>query len=365
MRRIFPHFAGAVFAALSALALCPVPALAGAAVFPAPSGRADARVMTIYSSLDEPLAAPMIKGFQEVYPNISVRYEDMLTGEIYDRIVHETDAHEKTADFAFSSAMDLQVKLANDGYAQASLLPMSDRWPDWANWRDTVYALTFEPAVFVYNKPAFKDRKPPATRAELVEFLKSEGPAIRGRIGTYDIERSGVGFLFMSRDQEQFGDIWSVIGAMGEAGVKLYSTSEAILERVADGRFLLGYNIVGSYASDWAARHPEVGILLPKDYTVVMSRIGLVPHAAASPDLGKLYLQFLMSKEGQTIMARELQIPAVSPEVAGNNTATTMRELLGGQLKPVPVSLGLMVYLDQVKRARLIARWNEVLRLHK
>jgi iron(III) transport system substrate-binding protein len=28
----------------------------------------------------------------------------------------------------------------------------------------------------------------------------------------------------------------------------------------------------------------------------------------------------------------------------------------------VPVSLGLMVYLDQVKRARLISKWNEVLR---
>ncbi len=53
----------------------------------------------------------------------------------------------------------------------------------------------------------------------------------------------------------------------------------------------------------------------------------------------------------------------MSPEVAGENTANTMREMLGGQLKPVPVSPGLMVYLDQVKRARLIARWNEMLRL--
>jgi iron(III) transport system substrate-binding protein len=40
-----------------------------------------------------------------------------------------------------------------------------------------------------------------------------------------------------------------------------------------------------------------------------------------------------------------------------------MREMLGGQLKPVPVSLGLMVYLDQVKRARLISKWNDELRL--
>jgi iron(III) transport system substrate-binding protein len=58
-----------------------------------------------------------------------------------------------------------------------------------------------------------------------------------------------------------------------------------------------------------------------------------------------------------------LQIPAVSPDVAGENTANTMPEMLRGQLKPGPVSPGLMVYLDQVKRARLIARWNEVLRL--
>lgn len=345
------------------LVVLPLSTQAAPIVFPAPSGKADAQTVVVYSSLDEPLATPMIKGFQAANPDVAVRYEDMLTGEIYDRIVKETDAGEKTADFAFSSAMDLQVKLSNDGYAQRSDLPMSGRWPQWANWRNTAYALTFEPAVFVYHKPSFRDEKPPSTRAEFVDYMKRHGSEIYGKIGTYDIERSGVGFLFMARDQEQFGDIWSVIGAMGEAGVKLYSTSGAILERVSDGRFVLGYNIVGSYAADWASRHPDVGIVLPRDYTVVMSRIGLVPQAAASPDLGRRYLEFFMSKEGQTIMARELQIPAVSPDIAGNNTATTMSEILGAQLRPVPVSPGLMVYLDQVKRARLIARWNEVLRL--
>ena len=345
----------ALFMAAHALAAEP-------AFFPARDGNTDAPVLLVYSSLDEPLARPMIRGFQEANPDIAVRYEELLTGEVYDRIVHETDAGEKTADFAFSSAMDLQVKLSNDGYAQRSDLPLSASWPQWANWRNTAYALTFEPAVFAYHKPSFVDEPPPASRAELIDYLKRHGPEAHGRIGTYDIERSGVGFLFLSRDQEQFGDIWTVIQAMGEAGVKLYSTSSAILERVADGRFAIGYNILGSYAADWASRNPDVGIVLPKDYTVVMSRIGLVPQAAASPDLGRRYLAFFMSKEGQTIMARELQIAAVSPEVAGENTASAMRALLGAQLKPVPVSPGLMVYLDQVKRARLIARWNEVLR---
>ncbi len=338
-------------------------ARAGTTVFPARSGDPAARMLVVYSSLDEPVAQPMIEAFQTAHPDVAVRYEDMLTGEIYDRIVKETDSGARTADFAFSSAMDLQVKLSNDGYAQRSDLPMSPRWPAWANWRNTAYALTFEPAVFVYHKPSFVNEKPPATRAEFVDYLKRKGDLIHGRIGTYDIERSGVGFLFMARDQEQFGDIWSVIQTMGAAGVKLYSTSSAILERIADGRFVLGYNILGSYAADWASRHPDLGIVLPKDYTVVMSRIGLVPQAAASPDLGRTYLEFFMSREGQTIMARQLQIAAVSPDVAGENTATTLQEQLGKQLRPVPVSPGLMVYLDQVKRARLISRWNEVLRL--
>ena len=189
--------------------------------FPAASGKADAETLVVYSSLDEPLATPMIEGFQKAHPDVAVSYEDMLTGEIYDRIVRETDAGEKTADFAFSSAMDLQVKLSNDGYAQRSDLPMSARWPAWANWRNTAYALTFEPAVFVYHKPSFVNKKPPATRAEFVDFLEHHAKEVHGRIATYDIERSGVGFLFMSRDQEQFGDIWNVIKSMGTAGVKV------------------------------------------------------------------------------------------------------------------------------------------------
>lgn len=331
-------------------------------VFPALDGNQGGRVLTVYSALDTPVAKPIVAGFQAANPDVVVRYEELLTSDIYDRIVAETDAGRPTADLAFSSAMDLQVKLANDGYAQESELPMSARWPRWANWRNTAYALTFEPAVFVYHKPSFREAPPPATRGQFVGYLKEQGDRVFGRIATYDIERSGVGFMFMSRDQEQFPDIWSVVRAMGGAGVKLYSTSSAILERIADGRFVLGYNIVGSYAADWAARDPDIGIVLPKDYTIVMSRIGLVPKAAREPDLGRRYLEYMMSAEGQSLMARELHIAAVNPDVSGDNTANSMQAAMGAQLRPVPVSPGLMVYLDQVKRSRMIRRWNEALR---
>lgn len=346
---------------LVGLATATSAALADPTVFPAAAG-ARIGTVSVYSSLDTPLAQSMIAGFQRVNPGIEVRYEELLTTDVYDRIVAETDRGAATADIAFSSAMDLQVKLANDGYAQPSELPLSDRWPRWANWRDTAYALTFEPAVFVYHKPSFAGRTPPATRGEFVEFLRHGGDSLFGKVATYDIERSGVGFMFMARDQEQFADIWSVVRAFGAAGGRLYSTSAAILERVTDGRFVLAYNILGSYAADWASRHPDVGIVLPRDYTIVMSRIGLVPKAAAAPELGRLFLEYFMSAEGQTVLARELHIAAVNPDVSGENTASMLQTTMGAQLRPVPVGPGLLVYLDQVKRARLIDRWNKALR---
>ncbi len=345
---------------LLAAALTALPASAETFRFPAPSG-ASGDTLVIYSSLDEHLAAPLIEGFQHENPGIGVDYEELLNGEIHDRIVAETDAGGRTADFAFSSAMDLQIKLANDGYARETVVADSDDWPRWANWRNTAYALTFEPAVLVYHKPDFIDRPPPSTRFELVDWLRQGGPAVQGRIGTYDIERSAVGYLFLARDQEHFPDIWSVIRAMGAAEVQQFPTSQDILERVSDGRLAVGYNILGSYAAEWARSHPQVGLVLPRDFTVVVSRVGLVPRAGRRPDLGARFLAYFMSRSGQTILAEKLRLPAVSLEVSDENSARAMEAALGAQLRPAAVSPGLLVYLDQAKRKRLIERWRAAL----
>lgn len=334
---------------------------AAATLFPAIEDEAAARTLTVYSSLDEDVSRPLIRAFQAVHPEVAVSYHDLQSLEIYERVLRETDAGGQTADLVISSAMDLQLKLVNDGYAMPVPEIDANAWPDWASWRNSAFGLTFEPSVIVYHKPSFEDLPLPQNRADLVTLLQ-ESDEIYGRVATYDVERSGLGFLFLARDLEHNRDIWDLVSAFGTAGVKLYSNSSAILDRVADGRFVLGYNILGSYARGWATRVPDLGVILPKDYTVVMSRIALVPEAAANPDLGRLLLAFLMSVPGQTIMAEDLQLPALNPQLVGDNTATAMRRRFGAQLRPITLSPGLVVYLDQVKRSRFIERWNEALR---
>ncbi|HQY44627.1 MAG TPA: ABC transporter substrate-binding protein [Paracoccaceae bacterium] len=326
--------------------------------FPAPGVEADQ--LRIYSTLDAPLAGPLIEGFQAAHPQTRVIYEELLSGEVTARIVEETDKGEATADFAFSSAMDAQVKLANDGYAMALHLAGSATWPRWANWRDMAYALTFEPGVLVYHKPTFPDG-PPQTRRDLMAWLRGEGRTMPGRIGTYDIERSAVGYLFLARDTEHFADVWSLVALMAVSGLQTFATSQEIIDRVADGRLALGYNILGSYAADQARAKPDLGLVLLKDYTVVVSRVALVPRAAGNPDSGAAFLSFLMSREGQEILSDRLRLAAISLEVSGDNSAQAMQEALGDSLRPVSVSPGLLVYLDQAKRQRLIRQWRTAL----
>ncbi|MBA3909070.1 MAG: iron ABC transporter [Rhodobacter sp.] len=332
------------------------PAAAEPSRYPAPEG--ETGILSIYSTLDQPLAAPLIAAFQAENPGVTVVYDELLAAEIAARVIAETDSGGRTADFAFSSGMDLQVKLTNDGYAQPVNVPLARDWPDWANWRETAFALTFEPGVLVWHKPSFPDG-PPQSRLEVIDWLSR--PEAMGRIGTYDVTRSAVGYLYLARDAEHFADIWSLVAAMGRARLQTFPTSQEIIDRVADGRLALGYNILGSYADARARQEPDLGVLLLKDFTVVVSRVGLVPRAAARPDLGTAFLAFLMGREGQTIMAERLRLAAVSLEVSAENSARAMEAALGEQLRPVPVSPGLLAYLDQSKRARLIARWQNAL----
>ena len=187
--------------------------------------------------------------------------------------------------------------------------------------------------------------------------------AVPGRIGTYDIERSSVGYLFLARDEEHFPDIWSLVRAMGAAGLQTWPTSHDIIDRVADGRLVLGYNILGSYAADQARVRPDLGLVLLRDFTVVVSRVALVPRAARSPPAGAAFLQFLLSGAGQSVLSDRLRLPAVSLQVSGSGSLQAMAAALGDQLRPVAVSPGLLAYLDQAKRRNLIGKWRAALGL--
>ncbi len=329
--------------------------------FPAISGKEN-NVITIYSVTDVDIFQDIIADFQQIFPDISIIYHDLQSLELYERIQEETLKDKVTADIAISSAMDLQMKLANDGFAQPVEISTAQEMPSWSQWRNEVFGFTSEPAVTIYSKKYFENHALPKTRLELQRFLAERHADLFGRIATYDIERSGVGFLFMGVDSERYKGIWNLVKSFGANGVKLSTNSSAIINNVNSGKYVIGYNVLGSYALARLDSSSNLGILYPEDYTTVLSRLALIPKAAKSKETGKLFLEYLLSERGQKLLTNSAKLSAVHPAVKASGPEEILDAQARSNLQPIKVGPGLLVYLDQVKRRKTINQWNKSLR---
>lgn len=322
------------------------------------AARLEGRVV-IYSTTDASAVSALIQDFKKLYPGVDVVYNDMNSDEIYPRFLAETNAKQPSADVLWSSAMDLQMKLANDDYAARYRSPEVNALPSWAVWRETAYGTTFEPAVIVYNKRHLSAAEVPQTHADLLRLLSAPGGRFVGNVTTYDVTRSGLGFLLATQDSRMQSGFWDLMRALGTNAVELERNTSVMMQRIASGKYYLGYNLLGSYALSRAQRDPLLGVVLTKDYTLVLSRIALLSKTAPHPNAGKLWIDYLLSKRGQSILAAKSDLFSIRDDVPGEFTATTLRQNHAGQLKAIAVAPPLVVFLDQAKRHEFLKRWKQ------
>jgi iron(III) transport system substrate-binding protein len=317
--------------------------------------------LVIYSTTDSASAAPLLKDFGALYPKIAMEYNDMNSTEVYNRFVSEAAAGGGSADLLWSSAMDLQIKLANDGYVQEYKSPEAVNLPPWALWKSEAFGTTFEPIAFVYNKRLLKPEEVPQSHAELIKLLKANPERFKGKVTSYDPERSGIGFLLITQDARTDPAFAETAKTYGKVAVKLYTSTGAMLERISSGEHLIGFNMIGSYAILKMRKDPSIGIAYPKDYMLVMSRVAIIPKAAKHANAAKVFLDYLLSARGQEIIGNKAALFSIRSDVQGETTAASLTKQMGSSLKPIPVSPALLVYLDQSKRLEFLKQWQEAL----
>lgn len=309
--------------------------------------------LTIYSTADTQEVAPLLDAFKRKYPFLAVDYVDITAGELYTRFMRENAAGAPRADLLWSAGMDLQIKLVNDGYAQPYVSREKAALPDWAVWKNEAYGITAEPIVFAYNKRLMPAGDVPHSHAELAELLSRKPDFYRGRIACYDPKLSGTGFLYLTWDLHTNRNLWKFIETLGSVEPTQHVTSREMLDRVSQGRSLMTYNIIGSYALERQSRDPSLGVIMPKDYTLVMSRIAIIPRNAPHPDAAKLFLDFMLSREGQAKLASRYMTPVRSDVPAPPGTRADSTAARAIRVGPM-----LLVHLDQLKRRRFLEDWN-------
>jgi len=147
----------------------------------------------------------------------------------------------------------------------------------------------------------------------------------------------------------------------GRVGVKLYTSTGVMIERIQSGEHLIGFNMITSYAIGRQRKDPSIGIVNPKDYTLVMSRVAIIPKAAKHPNAGKVFLDYLISARGQEIIGNKAALFSIRPDVQGETTMANLEKTMGGSLKPIPVNESLLTYLDQAKRLEFLKKWQQAL----
>lgn len=310
--------------------------------------------VVVRATTDEAEAAGMLAGFRLLYPALSVSYAKVNSSKLYDEFLEDVAAGAGTADIVWSSAMDLQIKLVNDGYAARHVSRETAALPPWAVWRNEAYGITAEPVAFAYNRKLLPEARVPRTHADLLRSLAEHPEEWKGKLAAYDPERSGVGFLFLAQDVQVTPQTWDLVRAMGQVGVKLYTTTDTMLDRVSAGEALLAYGVFGAYALERAKGDPALGVVLPSDYTLLVSRIAFVPKDARHPAAARLFLDYMLSREGQGRLASRSVTPS-RPDARREGDPVAAA---AAALRPVPVGPELLANLDQIKRARTLRQWR-------
>ncbi|MFT3973187.1 MAG: ABC transporter substrate-binding protein [Amaricoccus sp.] len=347
MRRCFSFAFALVLAASTARA---EPRSEATATFG--SARA-ATTITVLGTTDVAQFAPLLDAFVAATPEVAVAYEQWGSNELYLRAAAACGGQEPAADLVISSAADLQVKLVNDGCARAHhSLPVASL-PDAANWRNELFGVTEEPAVIVYNRTLVPASEVPRSRFDLIDMLRPDTGRYTGRVATYDIEDSGLGYLFAFADSQQAATWGSLIEAFARSGAVATCCSAEIIDGVASGRYFVAYNVLGSYALARAAADPRLAVVAPEDYTLVLRRAAMIPKQAQNPAAAGLLVDFMLSDAGRVALAAShLLFPFDDADTLPPDEVSLYR--------PIALAPTLLLGLDQQKRASFLARWRAV-----
>ena len=243
--------------------------------------------------------------------------------------------------------MDLQMSLARDGKALPHASPEARALPPGAAYRDLAYATTVEPLMTLVNRGLYDVRVPAGSLAERTAALGRD--RCRGRVAAYDIANNGLGFLALLHESRHGADFDAFLEAIAACKPKTFGSNPALVDEVANGRAALGYHVLGSYALRAVHANPALAIASSNAPLLAISRLALISSRAPHPNAARLFVDYLLSQEGQRHLLTAGLFPIRNEAGASSSSAA---------LAPIRIDRDFDTLLDPERRRTLLSRWQ-------
>uniref|UniRef100_A6W2X8 ABC-type Fe3+ transport system, periplasmic component n=1 Tax=Marinomonas sp. (strain MWYL1) TaxID=400668 RepID=A6W2X8_MARMS len=315
-------------------------------------------VLAIYGAINHQAISPLFKAYQEKYPHVAIHYTESNTRHLYEQFISQPNMR---PDVMLSPAMDLQFKLANDGYALAYDSPELSNVPKDSHWRNELFGFTYEPIVTALNSDILVGEALPLSREQLLNLIRSKNHLLDDKIGLFDIQQSGLGYLAWAYDGQQSRSYGRLLEAFGTHQARLYTDTSSMLNALLKGQIFIAYNLVGAYSYQWSKKYAWIKTIMPTDYTTIIMRTAFIPRDAQQPTLAKRFIDLLLSPEGQHILANQSGITPISTKVKGPYSRDELSKLPHGIFRPIPLGLELLIQTDDAKKQLIYHEWDNAM----
>lgn len=285
----------------------------------------------VYSVISADSWEPVIRAFQEHFPWVNVIPLEVTTGDVFARYAQDYGTNIRTADIIISPDVIAWQEFIAQGQVLTYRSPEGAYLPSWAKTGTGIYALSGEPLLIVYNKQLLA--APPETMEQVGILASAFKNDYQEKISTIDMN-SPEGFVanwFWLENKGEAG--WNVLNAIGKTAPVLTDSHTRLLQSMALGDTRIAYFVPSSSLMNRQDEFPELGWSYIKDGQPVMLYNMAITQANTSPNSAKLFLDFLLSQEGQIALSMggltpyrsdiarisELHIETVSQQVGQEN----------------------------------------------
>ena len=279
------------------LSLCVLTALLGLVS----SAASAEQKLFVYTSMKESMIGDLKTAFVKKHPDVKVDFQSAGAGKLMAKIAAERESGKIMADVLWTSEVPDFYQLKAQGillpYIPQDIKAILNPLPDYDG---SFTAVRLGTLGIAYNTRLIKEA--PKNWADL------QKPAFKGAYGIANPALSGTAYMSVAVLSKAFG--WPYFEALRANGAKMGKGSGQVVDDTASG------DLVASLAVDYITldkvdKGATLALVYPPEMLVIPSPIAIFRNSP-NVDAAKKFVDFVLSKDGQMIIANEGTLPVRS-----------------------------------------------------